>query len=104
MSRWLVKDKTHSSRRLLGGEAMRARGDFPERGEDMALLKRHDRSALNRWTGDRWRERLPIPGRSEPAGPPRSLVITGLVAVGLGLLAWHYIGRDLRRYLKIYSM
>jgi hypothetical protein len=32
------------------------------------------------------------------------LLLIGLVGVGLGLLAWNYLGPDLRRYLKIRSM
>jgi hypothetical protein len=54
-------------------------------------------------------------GRPEPAGWDRGyggagtgmgtgLLIAGAVAVGLGLLAWNYLGPDLRRYLKIRSM
>jgi hypothetical protein len=31
-------------------------------------------------------------------------LIAGLVAVGLGALAWYYLGPDLRRYLKIERM
>jgi hypothetical protein len=31
-------------------------------------------------------------------------VVSGLVVAGLGLLAWQYLGPDLRRYLKIRSM
>jgi hypothetical protein len=45
------------------------------------------------------RERERGDGRSSSA-----LLITGLVVVGLGLLAWHYIGPDLKRYLKIHNM
>ena len=36
--------------------------------------------------------------------PTAGCLIAGVVAVGLGLLAWHYLGPDLRRYLKIHSM
>jgi hypothetical protein len=31
-------------------------------------------------------------------------VVTGLVVVGLGVMAWYYLGPDLRRYLKIEQM
>jgi hypothetical protein len=50
-------------------------------------------------------------GRYEPtewrrgrgwAGP--GLLTTGIVLLGLGALAWYYLGPDLRRYLKIKSM
>jgi hypothetical protein len=30
--------------------------------------------------------------------------LTGLAVVGLGALAWYYLGPDLRRYLKIRNM
>jgi hypothetical protein len=32
------------------------------------------------------------------------LTLAGLAAVGLGGLAWYYLGPDLRRYLKIRHM
>jgi hypothetical protein len=32
------------------------------------------------------------------------LLIASVVVVGLGLVAWSYLGADLRRYLKIHSM
>jgi hypothetical protein len=32
------------------------------------------------------------------------MVAAGLVAVGLGLWAWYYLGPDLRRYMKIKAM
>jgi hypothetical protein len=31
-------------------------------------------------------------------------VITGAAVVGLGFLAWKYLGPDLRRYLKMRNM
>ncbi|HLH28490.1 MAG TPA: hypothetical protein VKW77_06215 [Acidimicrobiales bacterium] len=34
----------------------------------------------------------------------RGFLIAGLAAIGLGVLAWQYLGPDLRRYLKIRSM
>jgi hypothetical protein len=36
--------------------------------------------------------------------PSTELLIAGVVVVGLGCLAWAYLGPDLRRYLKIHSM
>jgi hypothetical protein len=30
--------------------------------------------------------------------------VAGLVVLGLGALAWYYLGPDVRRYLKIHSM
>jgi hypothetical protein len=38
---------------------------------------------------------------------PRSnagFLIAGLAVIGLGALAWQYLGPDLRRYMKIRSM
>jgi hypothetical protein len=32
------------------------------------------------------------------------MLITGVVVVGLGILAWSYLGPDLRRYIKIHNM
>jgi hypothetical protein len=37
----------------------------------------------------------------EAAGPP---IAVGLIAAGLGLWAWSYLGPDLRRYIKMSSM
>ena len=37
-------------------------------------------------------------------GIPTGLLVAGLVAVGVGVLAWYYLGPDLRRYLKIHNM
>jgi hypothetical protein len=31
-------------------------------------------------------------------------LLTGLAVVGLGLVAWSYLGPDLRRYLKMTNM
>ena len=50
------------------------------------------------------REISRLSGQDEHAGPSTGLVIAGVVVVGLGLLAWSYLGADLRRYLKIHSM
>ena len=33
--------------------------------------------------------------------PPAALLLVGLGAIGLGFLAWYYLGPDLVRYLKI---
>lgn len=41
---------------------------------------------------------------TERKEPPAGLIIAGVVVVGLGLIAWSYLGADLRRYLKIHSM
>jgi len=45
-----------------------------------------------------------MPQQHESSGPPWALLLTGLVVVGLGAMAWSYLGPDLRRYLKIRNM
>jgi hypothetical protein len=42
--------------------------------------------------------------QAERKGPPVGPIVAGVVAVGLGVLAWTYMGPDLRRYMKIRSM
>jgi hypothetical protein len=49
--------------------------------------------------------RSPAPVRTQEAGgPPLTLIAVGLVAAGLGLWAWSYLGPDLRRYIKMSNM
>lgn len=50
------------------------------------------RSALSRWSDEDWE------------GPPRGLMIAGVLVLGLGLLALYRFGPELRRYIKIKSM
>jgi hypothetical protein len=60
----------------------------------MLSLTSEKRGALTRgWYGD----------RREPSDST-ALLITAVVAVGLGILAWSYLGPDLKRYMKIQSM
>lgn len=55
--------------------------------------------------GADWRGSYSTPTRSRSSGgPPWGLMLTGLVAVGLGVLAWKYLEPDVRRYMKIKSM
>jgi hypothetical protein len=50
-------------------------------------------------------ERYRMPGRyRENDSSSTALWVTGLAAVGLGALAWYYLGPDLIRYLKIRRM
>ena len=53
--------------------------------------------------GEHWRGGYLAPIRNS-GGPGLGLLVTGLVVVGLGVMAWNYIGPDLRRYLKISNM
>jgi hypothetical protein len=43
-------------------------------------------------------------GQERSAGFPWGLVLTGAAVVGLGLLAWQFLGPDVKRYLKIRNM
>jgi hypothetical protein len=55
--------------------------------------------------GEDWRGEYPPPDRSRGrGGPPWGLIVTGLVVLGVGMMAWNYLGPDLRRYLKIERM
>jgi hypothetical protein len=58
---------------------------------------------LGSW-GDDLRERTGLSSRTERDGSAAGLLITGAVIIGLGYLAWTYLGPDLKRYLKIHSM
>jgi hypothetical protein len=46
----------------------------------------------------------PLTHRADYGIRPSSWLLPGLIAVGLGVLAWYYLGRDLRRYMKIRNM
>jgi hypothetical protein len=52
------------------------------------------------WRTD-YRRMMP---RRDSGGLTPAFLVTGLVVVGLGLMAWQYLGPDLRRYLKISNM
>ena len=60
-------------------------------------------STLGKW-GNELRERTGLSRRPEPVGPSPALLIAGAVVIGLGFLAWTYLGPDLKRYMKIHSM
>jgi hypothetical protein len=42
--------------------------------------------------------------RVEAFEPNRGLMIAGLIALGLGALAWYYVGHDVKRYIRIRNM
>ena len=54
--------------------------------------------------GEPWRGQPAVAGRTTSRGIAPGWLVTGLVVVGLGALAWYYLGPDLRRYLKIERM
>lgn len=54
--------------------------------------------------GGELRERARPIRRHEKRGISPGLLIAGAAVVGLGWLAWNYLGPDLRRYMKIHSM
>jgi hypothetical protein len=57
----------------------------------------------SRPAGDEWRGRYDLADRDRGGVSP-GLVLAGLAAVGLGALAWYYLGPDLVRYMKIRDM
>jgi hypothetical protein len=67
----------------------------------MARLTSELRSRLPSPPED-WRR--PLSRRASRRDPNTGLLIAGAVVVGVGLLTWHYLGPDLKRYLKIHSM
>lgn len=69
----------------------------------LGLESRNAGSTLRSW-GDDLRERTGLARREERGGPAPGLLIAGAVVIGLGYLAWTYLGPDLKRYLKIHSM
>ncbi|HZY84089.1 MAG TPA: hypothetical protein VFE78_04620 [Gemmataceae bacterium] len=54
--------------------------------------------------GEDWEGRYYPAERRGGGGLPSGLLLGGLLTVGLGALAWYYLGPDLRRYMKIKSM
>lgn len=69
----------------------------------MGLESRTPGSVLGTWGGD-LRERTGLARREDHVGPSPALLIVGALAVGIGYLAWTYLGPDLKRYMKIHSM
>jgi hypothetical protein len=57
---------------------------------------------LGSW-GEEMRERTGL-ARQSDRGDSAGLLIAGVLVIGLGYLAWTYLGADLKRYLKIRSM
>jgi hypothetical protein len=62
------------------------------------------RGSLEAERGD-GRRREDLAERSRGGGwSGMGLLVTGLAVVGLGALAWYYIGPDVRRYMKMRNM
>jgi hypothetical protein len=68
----------------------------------MSRLTPENQSRVPYAPDDDWRRYGGVAERRRSGGP--GLLLTGLIVVGLGALAWNYFGPDLRRYLKIRSM
>jgi hypothetical protein len=69
----------------------------------LGLESRHQGSWLGA-SADDWRERTGLARRADRGGLSPSVLITGAVVIGLGYLAWTYLGPDLKRYMKIRDM
>ncbi len=69
----------------------------------MSRLTGEEQGRLSQGRGQGWGPPRTQP-RNNSSGPSLSLLLTGAAVIGLGLLAWNYLGPDLRRYLKIRSM
>jgi hypothetical protein len=51
-----------------------------------------------------WSGRSHLARREQYLGLDPRVIVAGVVMLGLGLATWHFIGPDVRRYLKIRSM
>ncbi|MDR3638159.1 MAG: hypothetical protein P4L84_30425 [Isosphaeraceae bacterium] len=60
--------------------------------------------ALSHSRGHLWGDRPSVPRRAGLGRSETAWLIAGLVAVGVGYLAWSYLGPDIRRYQKLHSM
>jgi hypothetical protein len=60
--------------------------------------------SLPRPSGDAWRGRLALRRRDHDGGSAVPWLIAGAVVLGVGYLAWTYVGPDVRRYAKIHAM
>ena len=70
-------------------------------GRKMASLK----SEIGPWVPELGRDlRHPLAWRRPRRDSHATLLVAGAFAVGLGLLTWHYLGPDVKRYLKMHSM
>jgi hypothetical protein len=70
----------------------------------MARLESVHPSSVLTSVGDELRERTRPMRRHKERGISPGLLIAGVAVIGLGWLAWNYLGPDLKRYMKIQSM
>ena len=70
----------------------------------MLRLTSERESDLSRSSDDDWGEHFSLGEWRHDGHPPVGLLVAGVALVGLGLLAWSYLGPDLKRYAKIHSM
>lgn len=70
----------------------------------MLQLTSERREGLSRPASNGRGERSALAEWERHGGPPVGLLVAGAIMIGLGVLAWTYLGPDLRRYLKIQSM
>jgi hypothetical protein len=70
----------------------------------MELFTSERPGLLSNLTHGDWGGRSHLARRDEYIGPDTRVIVAGVVMLGLGLAAWHFLGPDVRRYLKIRSM
>jgi hypothetical protein len=70
----------------------------------MSRLSLEEQSCLAGWRQGDGAERYAPTYRQRSGGLPTGLLVTGLVALGVGALAWFYLGPELRRYMNIRNM
>ncbi len=70
----------------------------------MARLTSDYQAYLPRLSGQGGWGRSPLSLRRESSGASRTLLVAGLVAIGVGALALHVLGPDVKRYMKMRDM
>jgi len=70
----------------------------------MELFRSERPGLLSNLGHGNWGGHSHLARREEYLGPDTRLIVAGVVVLGLGLAAWHFLGPDLRRYLKMHNM